>query len=132
MSIFLDRFKTRLYYPPVDKPRLAGGKLDVAQVAGNAVEKIVKLIPAEVVAGYSALIYLASHVTDESLHIWLYGVAFLVGLIATQMVLSTFAFVAWAYLTSGKQIIPQYYDIAGAGFLVVVVTLVNGCIPIRR
>jgi hypothetical protein len=48
------------------------------------------------------------------------------------MVLSTFAFVAWAYLTSGKQIIPQYYDIAGAGFLVVVVTLVNGCIPIRR
>jgi len=45
MSIFLDRFKTRLYYPPVDKPRLAGGKLDVAQVAGNAVEKIVKLIP---------------------------------------------------------------------------------------
>jgi hypothetical protein len=70
MSRFLDRLKTRLYYPPVDKPRLANGKVDVPQVLGNAVEKIVKLIPAEVVAGYSALIYLASHVTMVSHLLW--------------------------------------------------------------
>jgi hypothetical protein len=46
--------------------------------------------------------------------------------------MSTIAFVFWAYLTTGKQIIPQYYDIAFAGFLVALVTLVNGCIPIRK
>jgi len=148
MSKFTDRFKTRLYYPPVDKPRLASGSVDVAQVAANAVEKIVKLIPAEVVAGYTVLVYFASHVTRESMHIWLFAVAFLAGLVATpiylyrsadhqkpyktQIVMSTIAFVPWAYLTTGKQIIPQYYDIALAGFLVALVTLVNGCIPIKK
>jgi hypothetical protein len=148
MSEFTDRFKTRLYYPPVDKPKLASGTVDISQVAANAVEKIVKLIPAEVVAGYSLLIYFALHVTREWMHIWLFAVAFSAGLIATpiylyrkadhqkpyrtQILLSTIAFIPWAYLTTGKEIIPQYYDIAVAGFLVALVTLFNGCIPIRK
>ena len=122
--------------------------MDVPQVVGNAVEKIVKLIPTEVVAGYSALVYFASNVARESWHIWLYGFAFFVGLVATptylylaanrqkpyvaQMLISTIAFIPWAYLTTGKQIVPQYYDFALAGFLVALVTLVNGCIPIRK
>jgi hypothetical protein len=141
-------WQSRLYLPPKDKPRLASGTVDVGQIAGKAVEKIVKLIPAEVVAGYSALIYFASNVARESWHIWLFGIAFLAGLIATptylyfaanrqkpyvaQMVISTIAFMPWAYLTTGKQIIPQYYDSAFAGFLVAIVTLVNGCIPIKK
>jgi hypothetical protein len=141
-------FPSRLYVPPKDKPSLATGAVDVGQIVGKAVEKIVKLIPGEVVAGYSALIYLASKVARESWHTWLFGIAFLVGLIATptylyfaadrqkpyvaQIIVSTIAFVPWAYLTTGKQIIPQYYDGAFAGFLVVIVTLVNGCIPIKK
>src|SRR5208283_3127540 len=147
MSRFWDRFKTRLYYPPVNKPQLASGTTDVAQVAGNAVEKIVKLIPAEVIAAYYALIYLASDVARESWHIWLFGIAFLAGLIATpiylykkadhqkpyktQIVMSTIAFVPWAFLTTGKQVVPRYYDSALAGFVVVIVTLFTGWFPIR-
>jgi hypothetical protein len=84
MSRFTDRFKTRLYYPPVNKPRSASGAVDVPQAIGNAVEKIVKLIPGEIVAGYSALVYLASRVARESMHIWLFGVAFLVGMLALE------------------------------------------------
>jgi len=141
-------FPSRLYLPPKDKPKLASGEADVPKLLGKAVEKIVKLIPGEVVAGYSALIYLASNVVRESLHIWLYGIAFLVGLAATptylyfaanrqkpyvaQMVLSTIAFVPWAYLTTGKQIMPQHYDSALGGFLVVIFALGNGCIPIKK
>jgi hypothetical protein len=141
-------WKSRLYIPPVNKPKAADGSVDYAEVIGNAVKKVLKLIPFEVVAVYTAAVYVASDVTNASLHIWLFRGAFVAGLIATptylykaadrqkpyrtQMVLSTIAFAVWAYLTTGKQLVPQWYDRAGGFYAVLIYSLVAGCFPIKR
>jgi hypothetical protein len=47
-----------------------------------------------------------------------------------QIVIGTIAFPVWAYLVSGSQVIPQYYDAALGVLIATVFSLVSVAIPI--
>jgi hypothetical protein len=162
---------SRLYYPPDAKPQpvqtvqsLSPDALKTA-VAGNAeatpatpdaaradanefTQKIVKMVPSELVTAYTAGIAVISDVANEETRMIAYGVTFLVCLVLTpiylnqqaepgmpkwtHIVISTLAFPVWAYLVSGNVIVPQYYDGSIALLATILFSVVTGAIPIRK
>jgi hypothetical protein len=121
---------------------------DAADKAKTYFEKVSKLIPSEVLAGYLTLLGLIPAVKPISVHGPLYLGIFSLCLILTpcymnfqaekdkpkavHLTLSTIAFVVWAYVTSGDKIIGWLYDPAAASGLLVIFSLVSGLIPLRR
>jgi hypothetical protein len=111
-------------------------------------EKVAKLVPSEVIAGYLTLIGFVSAVKDTSIHGLLYVIIFLFCLVLTpiyfrlqadkgkpylvHLTLSTLAFAVWAYATSGDRVFPQAYDPAIASIVLVAFSLISGAIPLRR
>jgi hypothetical protein len=110
-------------------------------------EKVAKLVPSEVIAGYITLVGFISASRNASIKVPLYGIAFILCLMLTpiylnsqaepnkpkrtHLVLSTLAFIIWAYATSGQQIIPSIYDPAVGSCALVAFSLVSGVIPLR-
>lgn len=154
---------SRLYYEPQAMPAAARAtittlaasvpstgaapvpsKTDPKQVA----EKIGKLIPAEIVAGYSTLIGFATAAPQGWQQNACFFLAFVACLIVTPLylwsmsdkdkpkiahiVVSTLAFPFWAYLTTGSTIIPHYYNAVVAGFAVTLYSTVTAWIPLDR
>jgi hypothetical protein len=111
-------------------------------------EKIAKLIPSEVLAGYLALVGLVPSIKSASLHRPVYFSVFVFCLIITpvylnyqalrgkprlvHLLISSAAFPIWAYAMSGSVVIPSLYDPALASILMIVFTLVSGVIPLDR
>jgi hypothetical protein len=110
-------------------------------------EKIAKLIPSEVIAGYITLIGLLTALKNPGMRPVFYAIAFILCLVLTpiylnyqadpgkpkkiHLIVSMFAFVVWAYATSGQQVVPQLYDPAIASFALVAFSLISGAIPLR-
>jgi hypothetical protein len=140
---------SRLYY---DKgPGASGGLREGAggppPRGGNPyLEKVAKLVLTEVVVGYVTLIGLVPLITVTG-QVWLYLVAFVLGLVLTplylnyqaeagrpkktHLIVSTIAFVVWAYAVSGPTTVPGWYNPAAASFVLVAFSLISGVIPLR-
>jgi hypothetical protein len=138
---------SRLYYPPSGKSALSTGetlRVDTKQ----ALEKVAKLIPSEVITGYTGLVSLFSNIKTTRSQCIGFGIAFVLGAVLTpvyltkmadagkpkrnHLIVSTFAFVVWAYFTSGRQVVPALYDIVWATAALVIFTFVSGAIPLDK
>jgi hypothetical protein len=143
---------TRLYYERLLVHDPATAKAVYAEVpklgaAGEYLDKVAKLVPSEVIAAFVAIMGVVPSVRNPS---WQPGVgwgAFLICLIMTpiylnyqavpnapkkiHLVLSTLAFVAWAYAVSGASLVPSLYDPAIASIELIVFSVVSGAIPLR-
>jgi hypothetical protein len=135
---------TRLYYEQgEDVMTLRGAQRKSTQ---QYLEKVAKLIPGEIIAGYVALIGFIPLVRTTGLHPWLYGASFVLCLILTpvylntqaeaglpkrrHLILSSAAFVVWGYAVSGGIAWPAIHDPAIASILLVAFTLLSGRIPL--
>lgn len=134
---------SRLYYEesiarPVMRSRRAGSQ--------EYLEKVAKLVPAEIIAGYIALVGFVPLIRMTDLHPWFFAAGFLLCLVLTpvylnsqaeqdrpksrHLVVSTIAFVLWAYAVSGSVAWPGIHDSAIASFLLAAFTLASGRIPL--
>ena len=133
----------RLYHPP-DPNSLASGQTNPTE---QYAEKVIKLIPTEVIAAYISLAGLISLVKIENLVTPLYFINFIVCLIVTplylrklstpkknntiHLIISTVAFIVWAYNISGKTIVPLLYDAALSSIFLGFFSLICGLIPLE-
>jgi len=134
----------RLYYErPKTAAALASGS---PQALDEWAEKITKLIPSEIVAGYLTLVGLISKLTSNA-RWWMWisvGVCFVLTPlylkkvavpgkpIRNHLIVSAFGFIVWAYSVSGHLVVPNYYDAAVASIVLVLFTLISGVIPMDK
>ena len=135
---------SRLYYPPVVGSRLASGTATAQEAAQDTLEKVAKLIPAELITGYSGLISLSANFQNSIARNVGFLLSFLLCGTLTSVYLnkmaeagkpktihlieSTAAFVVWAYFTSGRQVIPEFFSSTVAMILLLLFTLVSATI----
>ena len=139
---------SRLYYPPTAGSRLASGQASTGEVTKDNLEKVVKLVPAELITGYSALISAAANFHDAIARNIGFAISFVLCGVLTpiylnkmaeagkpkivHLVVSTLAFVVWAYYTSGRQVIPQYFNGDYALFGLLVFSLITAVTPLKK
>lgn len=137
----------RLYYPEIRRGTLAGGKDNGVDI-GEASRKIAKLIPVEIVTAYAALVSASLIVKWETLRLPLVYICFFICWVLTpfylnmvadpgkpkrnQLVVGALAFPIWAYLISGNQVVPQFYDPGLATILALLFSLITSLIPMNR
>jgi hypothetical protein len=136
---------SRLYYPPTASDQLRRGNPNIDP--GEAAKKIGKLIPTELVTAYGALVGASLALHWPNLRLPATVACFVICWVLTpiylneaadqddkpkrrQIVIGTIAFPVWAYLVSGSQVIPQYYDAALGVLIATVFSLVSVAIPI--
>jgi hypothetical protein len=111
-------------------------------------EKVSKLIPSEILTGYITMVGLTASVRAALWHKWIYLSVFLFCLALTpaylafqseagkprlvHLLVSSFAFVIWAYAVSGFQTVPNLYDPGIASISLISFTLLSGLIPLRK
>ncbi len=122
----------------------------------TTLERVAKLVPTEIVAGYVPLVAAAEAITTNSTRRFSLAVgAFFLGLLLTpiyllltgkpknwvqglSIVISTIAFILWAYMLGGpfamEQMTPYLgsYDQKVAGFFVLAFTWITGLIPFDK
>jgi hypothetical protein len=142
---------SRLFYeadPARQKDFLRKGPGGGAATTKSYLEKVAKLVPSEVIIGFLTIVGFIPLIRFSSLQMWFLWGAFLLGLMLTPIYLnfqaekgkpkklhlgiSTIAFMAWAYATSGEKMIPQLYDPAIGSIVLVVFSLISGAVPLRR
>lgn len=145
---------SRLYYEPAVRAaatRAVSGETDDGRNTGAASEwpqKIAKLIPAELITAYGALGGAILTVELTRLRQPLYIAAFLLCMVLTpiylrkadandlpkrnHLIVSTLAFPVWAYLVSGKVVIPEYYDAGLATVSAIVFSLITAAVPMNK
>ena len=142
----------RLYYEKRHdhtQPKAFAGE---GQGFNDYLDKVARLIPSEIIAGYLTMIGFVGAVKDiqaQNIIIW---IVFGIGLILTpiylnkvaeagkpkrnHLVLSTFAFLVWAYVTTGKQLLetisPDLFDQAIASIILVAFSLISAVIPLNK
>ena len=138
---------SRLYYPKVVAGQLAGGRSAPVD-AGDATVKIAKNIPTELVTAYGALVSAAMTLKWPEARLPAAAICLIACWILTpfylnyvadkgkpkrnQIIVGTAAFPLWAYLVSGKQVIPEYYDLSLATIVVVIFCAVVAIVPMNR
>jgi hypothetical protein len=141
----------RLYYetPKLNPEVVDGDRSD--DKALDYLEKVAKLIPGEVIAGYLAIFGFIPAIKIASFQpysYWAYLSIFVLCAVLTyfymrkqalpdkpkqiHLIISTLAFVVWAYVTTGKTLIPQGYDSALASIVLILFSLISGLIPLTR
>ena len=138
---------SRLFYEPVptDRAKLAGRQDNNTK---KYLEKVSKIVPAEIVAGYVAMLELVSMIRNKDLHNKFYIGIFLLCAILTPLytyyqaekdkpyvmhiIMTTLSFCVWAFAVSGKQWFADAHEPAIASILLVAFTLVSGFIPLRK
>ncbi len=137
---------SRLYY---EGPGLETPMGTQESSAGKAyLEKVAKLVPSEIIAGYLAMIGFVPSIKliPETNFGTVYLILFLVCLALTawyikyqaeqgrpymkHLIVSVIAFVIWAYTTSGHLVFPDFHDTAIASIVLVIFSLVSGKIPL--
>lgn len=148
---------SRLYYEPTVRAAAAAVTRAVPerQDEGRSTDagsewpqKIAKLIPAELITAYGALSGAILTVESVNLRQPLYIGAFLLCMVLTpvylrkadandlpkrnHLIVSTLAFPVWAYLVSGKAVIPEYYDAGLATLTAIVFSLITAAVPMHK
>lgn len=113
----------------------------------NYLEKIAKLIPSEVIAGYLAMVGFVPLVGAEIREYVLWGIFGLCQVLTpvylrTQaiagrpmrmhLIVSSVAFAVWAFVTTGDKLVPSFYDAALASITLVAFSLVSAIIPMNK
>jgi len=138
---------SRLYYDKQvnpNQPTAISGK----KKGKDYLEKVSRLIPNELIAGYLAMFGLVPLIQKGDNHIIAFWCIFILCLILTPIYLhsqseknkpkkmhlfiSSMAFVIWAYVTTGKTLIPEYHDAAIASILLIAFSLISGVIPLKK
>lgn len=114
--------------------------------------KVSMLVPAEVIAGYLTMFGLVGAIKNSGLQIVFYWVVFAAGLFLTpyymsrvatadkpkqkHIIVSTIAFIIWAYVTTGQTlsntIAPNIYDQAIASILLVLFSLFSATVTLDK
>ncbi|MCA1757776.1 MAG: hypothetical protein LC649_10000 [Bacteroidales bacterium] len=142
----------RLYYEKHHEPTKPKTFAGEEQGFNEYLDKVARLIPSEIIAGYLTMIGFVGSVKDiqaQSIIIW---IVFAIGLILTpiylnkvaeagkpkrnHLLLSTVAFLVWAYVTTGKQLLetisPNLFDQAVASIILVAFSLISAIIPLNK
>jgi hypothetical protein len=138
---------SRLYYPPTAAAKLArggGGGFD----PGDAAKKIGKIIPTELVTAYGALVSASMAIQIQAARLPIFWICFAICWVLTpvymyvaadagkpmrnHIIVSTLAFPIWAYLVSGHQVIPQWYDAGIATVLTLLFSLLSAVVPMNK
>jgi hypothetical protein len=138
---------SRLYYPPQITGELAGGKRKGFDPT-DAAKKIGKIIPTELITAYGALVSACMAIRFEALRFPLFWICFLICWALTpfyldkmadkgkpkrnHLIVSTAAFPFWAYLVSGNQVVPGWYDAALATVIAILFSLISALIPMNK
>ena len=142
---------SRLYYPITSTTEAAPGA--VQNDAAGFLEKVAKMIPGEILAAYVTLVGIVPSMRNPGWRPYAYLVFFLICLVMTpvylwmmrdqegdnrgkptrvQIIVSTLAFVVWAYAVSASSAIPDYYDPGIASAAMVLFTLFSGIVPVPQ
>ncbi|WP_417449767.1 hypothetical protein [Kordiimonas sp.] len=116
--------------------------------ASEFTQKMVKMVPAELVTAYTAAVAVISDVASDKARMIAYAITFVVCLVLTpvylnneaepgrpkwtHIIISTLAFPVWAYLVSGNQIMPAYYNGSIALLATILFSVVTGAIPLKK
>ena len=143
----------RLYYEELalndgQLPRMGFSTQAEKSSTMRYLEKVSKLVPSEIIAGYMTLVGFVPLVKVSRLQPWLYlGILTLCVVLTpsylnlqaeknkpkrNHLILSTIAFLIWAYVISGPTIIPQFYDQAAASIVLIAFSLASGVVPLNR
>ena len=117
---------------------------------GSYLEKVASLVPAEIIAGYLAMVGFLDK-EEGSLTVEKQGLLigiFVFCLILTpvylnyqaeknkpkiiHLILSSIAFVVWAYITSGEKFKAPVYDADIASIILIAYSLISGLVPLKR
>jgi hypothetical protein len=121
-----------------------GGSVDL----GDATKKIGQLIPTELITAYAGLVSASAAIHWQSVRLPAVWICFAICLILTpfylnhvadpgkpkrnQIIVGTLAFPVWAYLVSGSQVLPDYYDPSLGAIIALVFSLITSLIPMNR
>lgn len=112
-------------------------------------EKVAKLVPSEIIAGFLAMCGFVPNIGDDSINSrTVYLIIFGFCLILTpvylnffaekdkpkriHLIISSLAFVVWAYVTTGSELFPDFYNAAIASIILVAFSLVSALIPLNK
>jgi hypothetical protein len=128
-------------------PRMGFNARNQHTDAMRYLEKVAKLVPSEIIAGYLTVIGFVPLVKVPDAHPWIYGFLFVLCFTLTplylnaqaerdrpkrmHLILSSLAFVVWAYVVSGNEVVPRFHDPALASILMVTFSLISGVIPLK-
>ncbi|NNV57758.1 hypothetical protein [Limnovirga soli] len=142
----------RLFYEKqldLTQPKAFAGE---GQNFNDYLNKVARLIPSEIIGGYLTMIGFVGSVKNihaQNITAW---VVFALGLILTpfylnnvaeadkpkrnHLILSTIAFLVWAYVTTGKQLLatisPNIFDQAIASIVLVAFSLISAVTPLNK
>jgi len=142
----------RLYYEKHSDPNLATAAAAPPPGINDYLAKVASLVPSEVIAGYLTMIGFAGSVKNVQTQNVITWIIFAAGLILTPLyfnrvadpgkpkrnhiILSTIAFIVWAYVISGEQLLatiaPGLFEQAIASILLVLFSLVSAIIPLNK
>jgi hypothetical protein len=138
---------SRLYYPRQETGTFAGGR-GRGFDAADAAKKIAKIIPAEIVTAYGALVSASTAIRFETLRLPIFVLCFVICFVLTpvylnkmadkgkpkrnHLIVSSVAFPIWAYLVSGNQVAPGFYDAGLATVIAILFSLISALVPMNR
>lgn len=148
---------SRLYYeadPSASVPETtpeAGTNSNSSDIM-DYLNKVSRLIPAEILAAYLTMFGLVDSIRSVSVQHILMWVVFAAGVVFTpiylnlaadpgkpkrnHLIVSTIAFIVWAYVTTGKtlsnSLVPDSYDPAVASIILILFSLISGKIKMDK
>lgn len=139
---------SRLYYDKQvnpNQPRAVSG-IDDNKTKGY-LEKVAKLIPSEVIAGYLAMFGFVPLIQKPETHVMVFWGIFILCQILTpiylnsqsekgkprivHLIVSSIAFTVWAYVITGMTLVPEYHDAALASIILIGFSLISATIPLK-
>lgn len=140
---------SRLHYDKQvnpNQPRAVSGEEEGK--AKGYLEKVAKLIPSEVIAGYLAMFGFVPLIQKPETHTMVFWGIFILCQILTpiylnsqaeegkpkrvHLIVSSIAFTVWAYVTTGKTLVPDYHDAAFASIILIAFSLISAIIPLKK
>jgi hypothetical protein len=142
----------RLYYEKQNDPTQPKAFSGKGQGFNEYLDKVARLIPSEIIAGYLTMIGFVGSVKGIQAQNIITWIVFAIGFILTpiylnkvadagkpkqnHLILSTIAFLVWAYVTTGKQLLetisPNLFDQAVASIMLVAFSLISAVIPLNK
>ncbi len=132
--------------PEVKTPE-AGGEMRSSSINSH-LEKVASLIPGEVIAAYLAMFGLVPMVKNEAMHTGVFWAIFGLCLVATpiylntqaeknkpkrnHLIVSTLAFLVWAYATTGSTLIPDFHDVAISSIALIAFSMFSAVVPMDK
>lgn len=139
---------SRLFYEKyrdATQPRTVSGE---NKKVNDYLDKVSKLIPSEILAGYLAMFGLVPLVQRGEIHNIIFWIIFWLCQILTpvylnsqaeegkpkrnHLIISSIAFTVWAYVTTGKTLIPDYYDAAIGSIILIAFSLISAIVPLKK